>query len=709
MAALLATLLLLGVQGSLGKTYEDGEKVTLYVNKVGPYFNPHETYNYYELPLCRPEKVEFASLTLGEVLHGDRMAVSTYDMKFKASVENAELCKLTLNDEDLEQLKEAIEDLYYFEFVLDELPIRGFIGHLDEGGFLPHKHKVSLWTHHHFNLEYNGNQIISANVTTRGHDPLSLDEVEAPLELTFTYSVSWKETTSGPHVPALAHTSQLRPARSSSDRALIPTLAHASQLRAPHTVQLRLAREKYETRGQRLRDSSFFPKTLEIHWLSIINSMVLVFLLIGFVVIILMRVLKNDFARYNTEEEDSEDLDQDDNGWKIIHTDVFRFPPHKSIFCAILGVGSQFLTLATGIIVMALMGMFNVHKHGAMNSAAILLYALTSCVSGYVSGNMFRKLGGHNWVWNIILVSCIYTVPFFLMWSVANSVAWYLGSTQALPYTTVILLILIWLLVGFPLTVIGGIFGKNMADSFDAPCRTKNIPREIPPVPWYRSAPAHMLIGGFLPFSAISVELYYIFATMWGREQYTLYGILFIVFVILLSVTGCISVALTYFQLSSEDYRWWWRSIFSAGQSGIHTPENMPVLDNGDCPYCCPASGSLTPASATSHPSPVESEDSDDDEELEAANIEQRGLTRERKYQDTLAAVKDKMSTGVFIFLYALFYYYKRSNMSGTLQTVEFFGYTILICYAFFLSLGTVSFFASLKFIRYIYVNLKMD
>ncbi|XP_035658786.1 transmembrane 9 superfamily member 1-like isoform X2 [Branchiostoma floridae] len=104
-----------------------------------------------------------------------------------------------------------------------------------------------------------------------------------------------------------------------------------------------------------------------------------------------------------------------------------------------------------------------------------------------------------------------------------------------------------------------------MADSFDAPCRTKNIPREIPPVPWYRSAPAHMLIGGFLPFSAISVELYYIFATMWGREQYTLYGILFIVFVILLSVTGCISVALTYFQLSSEDYRWWWRSIFSAG------------------------------------------------------------------------------------------------------------------------------------------------
>lgn len=50
------------------------------------------------------------------------------------------------------------------------------------------------------------------------------------------------------------------------------------------------------------------------------------------------RVLKSDFARYNIEdEEDADDLDSDDNGWKIIRTDVFRFPPNKNLFCAILG------------------------------------------------------------------------------------------------------------------------------------------------------------------------------------------------------------------------------------------------------------------------------------------------------------------------------------------------------------------------------------
>ncbi len=49
------------------------------------------------------------------------------------------------------------------------------------------------------------------------------------------------------------------------------------------------------------------------------------------------RVLKNDFARYNMDDEDPEELDNDDNGWKIIHTDVFRFPPYKNLFCAVLG------------------------------------------------------------------------------------------------------------------------------------------------------------------------------------------------------------------------------------------------------------------------------------------------------------------------------------------------------------------------------------
>ena len=51
-------------------------------------------------------------------------------------------------------------------------------------------------------------------------------------------------------------------------------------------------------RMSRYSDSKFLPSSFEIHWLSIINSFVLVLLLTAFLMIIMLRVLKNDFARY---------------------------------------------------------------------------------------------------------------------------------------------------------------------------------------------------------------------------------------------------------------------------------------------------------------------------------------------------------------------------------------------------------------------------
>jgi len=49
------------------------------------------------------------------------------------------------------------------------------------------------------------------------------------------------------------------------------------------------------------------------------------------------------------------------------------------------------------------------------------------------------------------------------------------------------------------------------------------------------------------------------------------------------------------------------------------------------------------------------------------------------------------------------------SEMSGLLQTSFFFGYMAVICYAFFLMLGTVGFRGSLLFVRSIYSAIKRD
>jgi hypothetical protein len=68
-----------------------------------------------------------------------------------------------------------------------------------------------------------------------------------------------------------------------------------------------------------------------------------------------------------------------------------------------------------------------------------------------------------------------------------------------------------------------------------------------------------MALAGFLPFSLILNELYCIFASAWGYNIYSTYGFLLLLSTLLLMTTALVTVALTYFQLAAEDYRWWWR------------------------------------------------------------------------------------------------------------------------------------------------------
>lgn len=57
-------ILILCLYSGCALGYKQGDNVTLYVNKVGPYHNPQETYHYYTLPVCRPEKVSLCSVWL---------------------------------------------------------------------------------------------------------------------------------------------------------------------------------------------------------------------------------------------------------------------------------------------------------------------------------------------------------------------------------------------------------------------------------------------------------------------------------------------------------------------------------------------------------------------------------------------------------------------------------------------------------------------
>ena len=59
----------------------------------------------------------------------------------------------------------------------------------------------------------------------------------------------------------------------------------------------------------------------------------------------MIRTLRRDIAKYNREEGDMEDV-LEETGWKLVHGDVFRPPPHPRLFAALIGSGVQLFWMA---------------------------------------------------------------------------------------------------------------------------------------------------------------------------------------------------------------------------------------------------------------------------------------------------------------------------------------------------------------------------
>ena len=518
-----------------------------------------ETYQYYDLPFCPPEGgAERKREDLGEarcvrlqearccpaharplplslqVLEGDRLMSTPYELPFRQDKGHTALCTKVLAESDLRKFRTAVSDDYYFQFFYDDLPLWGFIGKVEKvlgGGSSKLQLRYFLFTHVHFDVAFNGDSVIEINVST---DPLRTVDITAGAPgageaVTFSYSVAWK----------------------------------------PTGVPFSKRMEKYSR-------YSFLPQHLEIHWFSIINSCVTVLLLTGFLATILLRVLKNDFVRFNRDDAGFLDGggggagdEGEETGWKYIHADVFRFPPFPSLFAAVIGTGTQLLVLTFCVFALALLGTFYPYSRGNLLAALVVLFCLTAGVAGYVSADLYRQLGGDRWVRNVLLTAALFCGPALVLFAFLNSVAIAYRSTAALPFGTIVIIILMWSLLTFPLTVLGGIAGRNRGGEFYSPVRTSKYPREVPPLQWYRATLPQMAMAGFLPFSAIYIELYYVFASVWGHKVYTIYSILFIVFLILLVVTAFITISLTYFQLAVEDHRWWWRAVLCGGSTGF--------------------------------------------------------------------------------------------------------------------------------------------
>merc|ERR550537_1806538 len=130
----------------------------------------------------------------------------------------------------------------------------------------------------------------------------------------------------------------------------------------------------------------------QIHWFSILNSLMIMLFLSGMVAMILLRTLYRDITKYNelaSAEEASEET-----GWKLVHGDVFRKPRFGKLLAVSVGCGVQILGMSVVTLIFALFGFLSPAHRGGLLQSMMLLFTFMGVLAGYTAARACKLFDG---------------------------------------------------------------------------------------------------------------------------------------------------------------------------------------------------------------------------------------------------------------------------------------------------------------------------
>ncbi|GBF92602.1 hypothetical protein Rsub_05216 [Raphidocelis subcapitata] len=569
--ALLALALCTGAQafylpGVAPEDFARNDLVFVKVNKLSS-VKTQLPYEYYSLPYCRPDKIVPFAENLGEVLRGDRIENSMYTFQMR----NDEMCKVLCRIEKLsaDQTKAfstRIEDDYKVNMILDNLPVAMVRTRKDENGNpikayergyhvgfpaqLDGQDKVSYFLHNHlrFTILYN---LDPASDLAR----IVGFEVE-PFSVKHEYEGAWNK---GATVLSTCNAGRMVLVSHSQPP---QEVKEGNEVIFTYDVKFTESDIRWASRW----DTYLKMTDGQIHWFSIVNSVMIVLFLSGMVAMIMMRTLRSDIAKYNQIDQEEA---AEETGWKLVHGDVFRPPVNASLLCTYVGTGAQLFSMLVVTMFFALLGFLSPANRGGLMTAMVMMFVFMGVVAGYTAGRLYKQFRGEQWRAMTLRTSLMFPGTVAAIFFFLDLLIWGEKSSGAVPIGTLLAIAFLWLCVSMPLVFVGSYFGfKKPAD--DDPVRTNKIPRQIPEQPWYMHPVFSCFVGGVLPFGAVFIELFFILTSVWLHQFYYLFGFIALVFVILCVTCAEITIVLCYFQLCSEDYNWWWRAYFTSGSSAIY-------------------------------------------------------------------------------------------------------------------------------------------
>ncbi|CAN4099848.1 unnamed protein product [Withania somnifera] len=473
-------------------------------------------YGYYSLPFCKPlEGVKDSAENLGELLMGDRIENSPYRCKMHVNESELFLCQTNaLSADESKVLKEWIHEMYQVNLNLDNLPA---IRYINKDGF-------SLrWTGYPVGIKVK-------------------DVYYMFNHLKFTVLVHKFEKSST--MPGMIGAGDGIELITKDDKSVTDAPAYmvvgfeVVPCRFQHNIDLLKNLKQYDKYTAKINCE---PATVSAVFQE---GKPLVF------------SYEVNFVESDIKWPSRWDAYLKMDGWKLVVGDVFRVPENSELLSVMVADGCCILGMA-------------LHR-GTLITGMLTFYVLLGIIAGYVAVWLMKTLNAGNtngWL------AISWRVPFFfpgiafLIVTILNFLLCGSHSAGAVPFTTYIVLLLLWFCISMPLTLIGGLIGTK-APHLEYPCRSNQIPREIPS----NRFPTWMLVieAGTLPFGTLFIELFFIMSSIWLGRGYYVFEFLLVVLILLVVVCAEVSLVLTYMHLCMEDWRWWWKSFFASSSVAIY-------------------------------------------------------------------------------------------------------------------------------------------
>lgn len=568
--------------------YEPDTQIWIYADLVDSKKTPIP-YDFYELPGC-PFKAESGAKkrrrekkNLGSRLQGHNLKPAPFALYAQQNKPCTPMCAVKLEGKKLRWLKHLIKRQYRVQLQLDQLPVlmrskdlnyavRGYpVGFRTANKDLPkpkpgdrkarkifdEKMNIFLYNHLKFSVIYHQDPELFEGIRITGFDV-------HPVSIAHEFD---------PKVPVSENTKDIKTCQglgveNNAESYLSLSFDKGNSVDVMYSYDVTWVENDNLLWADRWDVYLVGAPDDDIHYYSIVNSLMIVLFMTGAIATIMIRTLRKDIAGYN-ELQTLEEA-QEETGWKLVHGDVFRPPQFSPMLLSVaVGTGAQIGLAFAFTMILAMCNITNSMRKGQILTSMILLYVLCGSAAGYLSSRIYKFCGASNWKLNTMATATALPAVFVAIFIVLNIFLSFANAATAVSFLTIIVLFLLWVTISAPMVFVGSFIGLK-ARTIEVPTKTKQIARVVPEGPWHMNGGITILMGGVLPFGSVCIELAFIMSALWLHQIYYVMGFLLAVLTILGATCAQVAIVLCYLQLCAEDHRWWWKSFLNCATAGFY-------------------------------------------------------------------------------------------------------------------------------------------